>query len=397
MLLYASLLVILLAVGLIVYIFDVKSNYFPVPMVLLIIGIGLSFIPVFSRLGLNHDIIFDLLLPGILFVSAYSFPIRSLKKNIWPIATLGTLGLMATVFLMAVLIYLVGAPTAGLSFVAAFLIASVLTPTDPVSVTAILENVFGDSDVPKIVEGESMINDGTSVVLFGIASSMFLYNESFSIFSFLAEFLLVSLGGVAVGVAGGWLVTKAVHIMHNHVYQVMLSVILAYGGFYIAEGLGVSGVLATVSAGIMLSRTFQKTEKEEELHSYLDGFWKVVEPAVLSLLFLLIGIQSADYLAFGHWLLAIGIFIISLIVRFIVLGGFLKLSPHIKERFQWSSVFMMTWSGLKGTVSVALLLSIETQSSSSADLVVSLTFAAILLSLVIQSLGVYPLAKKFSS
>ncbi|WP_022795204.1 cation:proton antiporter [Marinococcus halotolerans] len=397
MLLYASLLVILLAIGLIVYIFDVKSNYFPVPMMLLVIGLGLSFIPVFNRLSLNHDIIFDLMLPAILFVSAYSFPIRSFKKNFRPIATLGTLGLMATVFFMAVLIYLVGAPFAGLSFVAAFLIASILTPTDPVSVTAILENVFGDSDIPKVVEGESMINDGTSVVLFSIASSMFLYNESFSILSFLGEFLLVSLGGVAVGVAGGWLVTKAVHIMHNHVYQVMLSVILAYGGFYIAEGLGTSGVLATVSAGIMLSRAFQKSEKEEELHSYLDGFWKVVEPAVLSLLFLLIGIQAASYLAFGHWLFAIGIFMISLIVRFLVLGGFLKLSPHINERFQWSSVFMMTWSGLKGTVSVALLLSIETQSSSSADLIVSLTFAAILLSLVIQSLGVYPLAQKFAS
>ncbi|RKD76273.1 sodium/proton antiporter (CPA1 family) [Sinobaca qinghaiensis] len=388
------LLFILLFIGFIILVIDKKNKQFPVPMVLLLLGIALSFVPYFSSLYLTKDIIFMVFLPALLFASAYKFPVKDLKKNASTIAVLASIGLILTTLLFGGAIYALAPAFADISFVGALLIAAILTPTDPVSVTSILEKTSEDKNISTIVEGESMINDGTSVVVFTIVAAMFVHGETFSVGSFLGEFLLVSLGGTAIGLAAGWIITKAVHYMHQHVYQVMLSLLAAYGSFYIAEAAGVSGVLATVCTGIMVSYALTSTENEDNLRSYLDGFWNVLEPIILSLLFLLIGIQAADYLVFDGWLFAVVIFILSLLVRFVVLGGVLHNPLSIPASFSWTSISIITWSGLKGTVSVALLLSIEADPNSQADMIVSLTFAAIVLSLVIQSLGEYPIMKK---
>lgn len=394
---YTHHILILIFIGFIVFTLDKKSAFFPVPMVLLIIGLGLSFLPYFEPLYLTKDIIFMFFLPALLFTSAYKFPIKSLKKNAITITMLGTIGLMATIAIFGLVIYFTAPAFVELSLVAAFLIASILAPTDPVSVTAILEKTSDDPNVSTIVEGESMINDGTSIVIFTIFSAMFVSGETFSIGSFAGEFLLVSAGGIVLGITAGWLVSKAVHWLHNHTYQVMLSLILAYGSFYIAEAAGVSGVLAVVSAGIFLSGTFSTIENEESLRSYLDGFWEVVEPVILSLIFLLIGIQAAEYLIFDQWIFAAILFIFSLLVRFVVVGGMLHNIFGYSSRFSWPSVSIITWSGMKGTMSVALLLSIEAAADSQADIIISLSFAAIVLSLIVQSIGEYPLTKKLEN
>ncbi|WP_308215360.1 cation:proton antiporter [Sinobaca sp. H24] len=137
-----------------------------------------------------------------MFTSAYKFPIKSLKKNAITITMLGTIGLMATIAIFGLVIYFTAPAFVELSLVAAFLIASILAPTDPVSVTAILEKTSDDPNVSTIVEGESMINDGTSIVIFTIISAMFVSGETFSIGSFAGEFLLVSAGGIVLGITG---------------------------------------------------------------------------------------------------------------------------------------------------------------------------------------------------
>src|SRR5699024_11389012 len=107
--------------------------------------------------------------------------------------------------------------------------------------------------ITQVVEGESLINDGTCIVVFATLDGMFVEKHTFSIGSFLGEFLLVSLGGVVLGVLAGWLMSKIVHFTHDRRYQVMLSIILAYGTFNNAEYLVVSGVLATDVAILMLT------------------------------------------------------------------------------------------------------------------------------------------------
>ncbi|WP_449354019.1 cation:proton antiporter [Virgibacillus natechei] len=383
---------LLLLVGYIVFSIDKKQTYFPVPVVLVLLGLALALVPYFNDITISKELIFNVFLPALLFTSAYNFPLGYLRRNKWIITCLGTIGVLLTVIMLGVAIYFVSNIFIQMSFVAALLIASILTPTDPVSVVSILKKSLSDEKIADIVEGESLLNDGTSIVLFTIFLGMFVNETSFSISMFLGEFLFVSIGGVVLGVAFGWLMSKAVHYSKHRTYQVMLSVIVAYGSFYLGEWVGVSGVLTTVTAGMMLSWEFGKNIKEDHFRDSLDGFWNIVEPSVLALLFLLIGIQAADYLIFSEWTLAIIIFVLSLAVRWFVLTGITQIIPAWRSQFALKDSSLITWSGIKGSMSVALLMGFAAADGN--DILISLTFAAVLLSLVIQSVGVFPLTKR---
>ncbi|ANU19872.1 sodium:proton antiporter [Planococcus plakortidis] len=388
-------LLILLVIGYIVYTIDIKKNFFPVPVVLVGIGLGLSFIPYFAGFNISKDIIFNVFLPAILFTSAYQFPLKQLKENIGIIITLSTLGLIFTVVLLGLSIYLAGGIFTALSLTAAFLLAAILTPTDPVSVTTILKESSGAEQIADVVEGESMINDGTSIVFFTIFLSMYQTGNGFSLGKFTAELLLVSIGGVILGIAIGWLMSKTIRFTHDKKYQVMLSVVGAYGAFYIGEAIGVSGVLATVAAGIFVAYEMGREIKEDTLPQSLDGFWDIVTPILLAVLFLLIGIRGAEYLAFSGWWFAIVIFLLAVLVRFLVIALFIYGVPKWKHEFNndFSTITLTAWSGIKGAMSVALLLWLEETASGQDQVLISLAFAAIVLSLVIQSIGIYPLSK----
>src|SRR5690606_19981774 len=175
----------------------------------------------------------------------------------------------------------------------------------------------------------------------------------------------------------------------------MLSIVGAYGSFYIGEAIGVSGVLATVAAGVFVSYEMSKEIKEDNLKGSLDGFWDIATPVLLAVLFLLIGIRGAEYLSFSGWWYAIVIFVLSIVIRYIVIGIIIYGVPSWRHEFKsdFSTVTLTAWSGIKGAMSVALLLWLEEAASGKDQILVSLAFAVILLSLVIQSIGIYPLSK----
>ena len=228
---------------------------------------------------------------------------------------------------------------------------------------------------------------------------MFQTGNGFSIGKFVGEFLLVSIGGVAIGLLLGWILSKIIHFTHHKQYQVMLSIAVAYGGFYIAEAVGVSGVLATVVTGIMLSYEIEETKDDNNIKDSLDGFWDIVTQTLLSVLFLLIGIQAAEYLTFPYWGFAAVIFLLTLLARFVMLGGFIYAVPAWRNEFQndFSTISLITWSGIKGSMSVALLLWLEETASGKDQVLVSLSFAVIVISLIMQSTGIYPLTKLLGS
>ncbi|MFB5662599.1 cation:proton antiporter [Alteribacillus sp. HJP-4] len=389
-----SAIILLLFIGYVIFTLDKIKEKIPVPPLLVLIGIGLYFVPYFSVIEVTETMIYHVFLPVLLFTSAYHFSPSSLKKNAGIIGFLASIGLMLTVIILGVLIYALGSMFLPLSFIGALLIASILTPTDPVSVVSILQKSSKDQMLAEVVEGESLINDGTSIVIFSVILGIYLNDTSFSVGGFLGEFFYVSLGGIIIGVLVGWIFSKAVHFTHHREYQVMLSIIVAYGIFHLAEHFGFSGVLATVFAGIVLSYEFGRSIKEDHFRESLDGFWDIVEISILSLLFLLIGIEAAGHLSFHYWGLAVLIFMASIVVRFIIITGSIKLFPAWRHSISWRKATLISWSGLKGSMSVFLILSLSAQNTANADVLISLTFAAVLLSLVIQSIGIYPLSKK---
>ncbi|RKL67372.1 sodium:proton antiporter [Salipaludibacillus neizhouensis] len=389
-----SITIVLLFIGYIIFAIDKKQEDLPVPPILVIIGIGLFFVPFFSEVEVTKEMIYHVFLPALLFISAYQFPFADLKKHAGIITFLATAGTLLMVVILGGIIYAVSLPFISLSFVGAMLIASILTPSDPVSVVSVLKKSAKDNLIADVVEGESLLNDGTSIVIFTCILGIFMQTQSLSPVAFVGDFLYVSLGGVAIGLVFGWLFSQAIHFTHHKEYQVMLSIILAYGSFHIAEHFGVSGVLATVFAGIVLSFEFGNLIKEKHFREALDGFWGIVEISILSILFLVIGIVSADYLFFDYWGLAIIIFIASLLVRFLIITGSTQLIPAWNKKVSLKESVLISWSGLKGSVSIFLILSLQVGSSQEIDVIISITFAVVLMSLIIQSIGVHPLAKK---
>lgn len=386
--------ILLLFIGFFIFTLDKKQENVPVPTVLVLIGICLSFIPYFSSIEVTEHMIYHGFLPALLFISAYRFPADQFRKHMGLIFFLATIGIMVTVGILGGVTYAVSGSFFSLSLVGGLLLASILTPTDPVSVVSILKNSTGDEKIADVVEGESLLNDGTSIVIFTVLLGIYTSDQNFSILSFMGEFLVVSFGGAALGILFGWLMSKGVHYTHNKEYQVMLSIVLAYGIFNLAEAIGVSGVLATVSAGLMLSFEYGRTIKEEHFKESLDGFWGIVEISALSLLFLLMGIVAAPYLSTSTWGFAFIVFLLSMVVRFIIIGGSTALFPQWRSRISWRESAMISWSGLKGSMSVFLILSFQVKQSGDNEVFLSLAFATVLISLVIQSIGVYPLSKK---
>ncbi|PIC74268.1 sodium:proton antiporter [Sporosarcina sp. P17b] len=386
-------ILILLTIGYIAMTIDKKQKNFPLPVFLVAIGFGLSFIPYFDSINISKEVIYNIFLPGLLFASAYHYSASSLRKHVKVIGTLSTAGLLVTAILLGLATYWMGA-SIEMTWVGALLVASILTPTDPVSVVSILEKSLDDPSVADILDGESMINDGTSVVLFTVLLTMFTKQQSFEFWPFLGDFLSVSIGGIATGVVAGWIVSKAVHLSTQRESQVLLSIIIAYGAFHLAEAFGFSGVLATVAAGIMLSAELERASEEEMHRESLNGFWEVAEPGLLAILFLAIGIVAADYLlTFDYWLLAIAIFFVSIGTRFIVIAGTMQLFSGYRELLDVKKASLLSWAGIRGTMSIFLLLSLADAADSSADVLVSLGFAVVFLSLVVQSIGIYPLSK----
>lgn len=394
----AALVTILLCIGYLVFTIDKKQENFPVPVALVLIGIGLSFLPYFDRVEVTESLIYDVFLPGLLFVSAYQFSTAALRKNAGIIGLLSTVGLGLTVALVGLAVYWIGGWFFSISLTGAFVVGAILAPTDPASVVSILKKSAPDKNIADIVDGESMINDGTSIVLFTVLSGLYMESASFNVLSIIGEFAYVSAGGAVLGIAVGWLLSKAVHITHHRDYQVMLSIVLAYGAFQLAESFGFSGVLATVSAGIMLSWEFSHANKEDHYRESLSGFWGVVEPSLLSLLFLLIGIEATEYLDWSNWLLAILILFVSIAIRFIIVGGTFKLLAGRKHEAIWKKSLLISWSGIRGSMSVFLLLQLGamTEGGTAGELI-SLSFSVVILSLIIQSLGIHPLSKRLDS
>lgn len=389
----AQQIITLLLIGYLIYLIDSKRNYFPVPVILVLIGIGLSYIAFFDSVFISKDMIFEVFLPALLFTSAYQFKYKDLKDNIGIIAILSTIGLVLTAILMGYGTFWISELFTPLSLTASFLLASILIPTDPVSVTAILKRSKGEKRIADVVEGESMVNDGTSVVIFTIFLSMFATGEHFSTLSFLTEFLIVSAGGIGIGFIFGFVLKKLMIVSFKKHELVMLTIVIAYGAFYLADALEVSGVLATVTAGMMLSHELGMKEDYESVQRHLNGFWDIVIPILLALLFLFIGIEATSYLSVSLWTFAVLLFLLSLLTRFIVVGGLVYTVPVWRREFKddLTATSLLTWSGIKGTMSIALVLWLEAENINGSSEMISLAFAVILLSLILQSIGVYPL------
>jgi CPA1 family monovalent cation:H+ antiporter len=372
----------------------------PYPIVLVLGGLVLGFVPGVPPAELPPELVLVLFLPPLLYQEAFSFSPRELRANA-PEITLLAVGLvLATMSAVAAAAHaLVG----GLPWAAAFTLGAIVSPTDPLAATAILRRLGVPRRLVTVLEGESLVNDATALVAYRLAVAAVVAG-SFSLWQAGLRFVVGAVGGVAIGLAVGWLIAQALRRIQDPVTQIVLSVVTGYAAYLPADRLGLSGVLAAVTAGLYLGwRAPQLGSPSTRLLGF--SFWEVLVYLLNAVLFVLVGLQLHPILnellpdpatvRIGHAAL------VSAVVIAVRVGwGFTVpylvrvLDRRPAQRARRASPrerLVAGWSGMRGAVSLAAALALPLETSTGQpfphrDLIIFLTFAVILATLVGQGL-----------
>ena len=352
---YVGLLLITCVVGIVT---KYVANL-PYTIALTLVGLVLSFFhfgPEIAETGFGKELIFFVMLPPLLFQGALHLELNRLLKNFWPICLFAVIGvLISTVVIGGLFLWLGGID----SLLVALLFGAMISPTDPVSVLAI----FRATDVPDslryLVEGESLFNDGTGVVIFTIILDMILGAGEFHAAHAIGEFVKVAAGGLALGGLLGFIAFLIFRNLDDHLLENAICLVLAYGSFWVAESIHFSGVIATVMAGLMIGnygRSFSMSHKTTET---VETFFESIDFLINSLLFILIGIelQTLSLQDVTQNLRPLIVAIAAMLLARAVVVYPLYFATNLVGRVRppkWSHVLF--WGGLRGSIPIALLL-----------------------------------------
>jgi monovalent cation/hydrogen antiporter len=366
----------------------------PYPILLVIGGLAIGLVPGMPEFELEPELVFFGVLPPLLYSAAFFTSLRDLRANVKPIGLLAV-GLVAatTVGVAAVAHAFVD----GLSWGSAFVLGAIVSPTDPLAATSIARRLGVPRRLVTIVEGESLVNDGTGLVLYRVAVAA-VVTGTFSAFDTGGLFIVSAGGGIAVGLGVGWLVRQVRLRLHNPPAEITISLLTGYVAFISAELIGVSAVLAAVTAGIYLGwHTPELTNAQVRLQGF--AVWEIVQYLLNALLFVLVGLQlpivldaldeiAATTLLGYAALVSLAVIALRFAWVFIVLCG----PKWVTGRKAGSrSAVFLSWTGMRGAVSLAAALALPLETDAGAafpgrELIIFLTFSVILVTLVGQGL-----------
>jgi monovalent cation/hydrogen antiporter len=372
----------------------------PYPIVLVLGGLGIGFIPGGPTLHLEPEVVFLVFLPPILQSAGYWASPRELRAELLPLTWL-VLGLtLATMVVVAVVAQTV---IPSLNWAEAFVLGAIVAPTDPVSALATFERLGISDRVASLVEAESMVNDATALVSYKVAL-VAVVSGVLTAETVVDDLIVGVAGGVAIGLAIAWVGARATHRVDDPPLVILLTVLLAYASFAVADGVGASGVLAVVTAGLYYgTRSHEIFDADTRLNA--QAFWRVLIFALNAILFVLVGLQFPEVLRnvgeqfsvgeiVGYGLLiSATVIAVRMAWQFLPgsLGRFVERAGAWSPGDDWRENALIGWSGMRGAVSLAAALALPFELDSGAafasrDLIIYLTVAVILATLVGQGL-----------
>lgn len=353
----------------------------PYPILLVLGGLALGFIPGVPELTLPPELVLVGVLPPLLYSAAFFTSLRDLRANFRPIGALAVGLVVATMVAVAVAAHY----ATDLSWAASFVLGAIVAPTDPIAATAIARRMGVPRRIVAIVEGESLINDATALVLYGTAVAA-VATGSFSLWHAGFDFVLSVVGGIAIGLGVGLIIAFVRIRLDNIPAEILISLLSGYLAYIPAEALGVSGVLAAVTVGIYLGwRSPELSTPEMRMQTF--AVWETLVFVVNVLLFTLVGMQLRPILDSLSGLSAGELIGDALVVVAVVMATRIAWVLVGRRRYP----FIVGWMGMRGAVSLAAALALPLQTDAGApfpgrDLIIFLAFAVILGTLVAQGL-----------
>lgn len=359
----------------------------PYTTALVATGLALSFFKLVPGIQLRSEVILNLFLPILLFEAAINMDASHLREDIRPVSLLATVGFVVMMAVTGALLHLL----LGMSWPVALLAGTMFSITDTVAVLAVFKNLKVPTRLATIVEGESLFNDGTALVLFKVLLAVVLTGV-FHPFATLLEIVLVSAGGLVLGTALGLMTSWALHKTQDHLTEILLSTLLALGTYYVAEHVQVSGVIAVVMAGLVIGNHGWRRALPPSSQIALGSFWEYAAFGVNSVVFLLVGL-SIDLRQLAGAVPAILISFLAFTAGRLILiyGGFglVRLTPRPLP-LRWQHILF--WGNIKGSLTMVLALSLPAAVPDRTGLL-TITFGVVLLSLVLQGLTLSPVVR----
>jgi CPA1 family monovalent cation:H+ antiporter len=389
------LAVFMLAIASLVGIFTRRLRM-PYTVGLVLVGLALSLLPqlgvevdpeplqLLEDFVLTPELILGLLVPPLIFEAAFHLKFGALRRNLAPILSFAIPGVILTTFLVGGVV----AWGTGIDFTAAILFGSLVAATDPVAVIALFRSIGVPKRLQVILEGESLLNDGTAIVLFTLASEVVVTGE-FSLPTSIIEFIRVAGGGIAVGLGLGFLISLVFRRIDDALIETTLTLVTAYGAYLIAESVHVSGVLGVVAAGL-ITGNISPQRMSPSSRILVFNFWEIAAFLANSIIFLVIGLQIDLNDVILNWQAMVVAILAVLAARAVVIFGLSWTGKDIPRN--WNPV--LYWGGLRGAISLALALSLPSALGAARGQLESMAFGVVLFTLLVQGTTMGPLVRR---
>jgi Na+/H+ antiporter len=388
---------LLVAVAVLVTIARKLSVPYPVPLV--IGGLALALIPGLPTVELKPELTFLLFLPPLLYRESLTSPLRDFRSNARPILSLAIGLVIATTCAVA---WVAHTLMPGMSWPAAFVLGAVVAPTDEVAVAEVANKLSIPHRVIAILEGESLVNDAISLVIYRMAIAA-LITGTFSIWTASLRFFLAAAGGVAIGLAVGWGSVQVRKLLDDPPVENTISLVTPFAAWIPAEALGVSGVLAVVTVGLYMGQVGPRLISSKT-RLQAQGMWGMIAFLLNGLLFILSGMQLKlilrtvnsrtvlHVLEHAGWIVLALLVVRALWVVFNIYGRRLIIKrSRMKAAPPWQETFLISWTGVRGGISLVTALAVPLTLANGArvpyrDEMISITFCVLLVTLLLQGL-----------
>ncbi len=383
-----------------------RKLHIPYPIFFVIGGSLLGLIPKLPKVQLDPELVFLFFLPPLLFPAALFTSWRDFRANLRPISLLAIgLVLFTTVAVALLAHYFLDLPLA-----AGFVLGAIISPPDAIAASAIAERLKVPRRIVTILEGESLVNDATALVAYRFAV-VAVATGSFSLAKASGQFFIVGIGGVLIGLVVGWLAEHFHRRVDDAPIEITVSLLTPFAAYLSAEQLGVSGVLAVVTAGLYLGRRMPEILSSR---TRLQGgpVWAMVGFLLNGFVFILIGLQLREVLGalpgysivrLLRYALIISLAVVVIRLLWVFPAAYLPRRLFQKIRAKdpypsWQHLTIVGWTGMRGVVSLAAALALPLTIQNGApfpgrDLILFLTFTVILVTLVVQGLSLPPLIR----